>query len=86
MTVQLDAVDRALRSGRLGGADLDVFELEPLPPSHPLWSAPNVLLTPHVAGEGPYLDERRLEIILDNARRFAGDQPLRNVVDKALWF
>ena len=38
------------------------------------------------AGYGPYLDDRRLEILLDNARRLAAGQPLRNVVDKASWF
>ncbi len=47
---------------------------------------PNVLLTPHVGGEGPYLDERRREIFLDNCRRFAAGEPLRNVVDKVNWF
>jgi phosphoglycerate dehydrogenase-like enzyme len=86
MTVRLDDLDRALRDGEIGGAGLDVFEIEPLPEDHPLWEAPNVLLTPHVAGYGPYLDERRLEIILDNARRFAAGRPLRNVVDKQNWF
>ena len=47
---------------------------------------PGVLLTPHTAGYGPYLDERRYEIILDNCRRFLAGQPLRNLVDKARWF
>jgi phosphoglycerate dehydrogenase-like enzyme len=86
MTVKLADLDRALRDGEIAGAGLDVFEEEPLPPEHPLWTAPNVLLTPHTAGYGPYLDDRRLEILLDNARRFAAGEPLRNVVDKAHWF
>lgn len=86
MTVRLGDLDAALRAGEIGGAGLDVYEIEPLPTEHPLWTAPNVLLTPHVAGYGPYLDDRRLEIILDNARRFARGEPLRNVVDKARWF
>jgi phosphoglycerate dehydrogenase-like enzyme len=85
-TVKLTDLDRALRSGEIAGAALDVFETEPLPPDHPIWTAPNVLLTPHTAGFGPYLDDRRLEIILDNARRFAEGRELRNVVDKANWF
>jgi phosphoglycerate dehydrogenase-like enzyme len=85
-TTRLDDLVAALRSGQVGGAALDVFEEEPLPSSHPLWSMPNALLTPHVAGFGPYLDERRYEIIEDNARRFVAGQPLRNVVDKAHWF
>jgi len=85
-TTRLDDLVAALRSGQIAGAALDVFEEEPLPAGHPLWSLPNALLTPHVAGFGPYLDERRYEIIVDNARRFVADQPLRNVVDKAHWF
>ena len=80
-----DLVD-ALQSGKIAGAGLDVFEEEPLPANHPLWDAPNVLLTPHTAGFGPYLDDRRLEILLDNSQRFLKGEPLRNVVDKAHWF
>src|SRR5579864_1063895 len=81
----LDLVN-ALQSGTIAGAGLDVFEEEPLPPDHPLWSAPNALLTPHVAGFGPYLDERRYAIIVENSRRFLRRMPLMNVVDKAVWF
>ncbi len=86
MTVKLDDLVDALRSGEIAGAGLDVFEIEPLPSDHPLWTAPNVLLTPHTAGYGPYLDARRFEILLDNCRRFAAGRPLRNVVDKQRWF
>ena len=86
MTTRLDDLVAALRAGEIAGAALDVFEREPLPADHPLWTLPNVLITPHSAGFGPYLDDRRLEILLDNARRFVADQPLRNVVDKARWF
>jgi phosphoglycerate dehydrogenase-like enzyme len=86
MTTRLDDLVAALRAGEIAGAALDVFEREPLPADHPLWTLPNVLLTPHTAGHGPYLDERRFEILLDNARRFLAGQPLRNVVDKARWF
>ncbi len=85
-TTRLHDLNAALRAGKLAGAGLDVFEEEPLPPDHPLWDAPNVLITPHTAGFGPYLDDRRQEIILDNARRFVRGEPLRNVVDKAHWF
>ncbi|HEV7666845.1 MAG TPA: D-2-hydroxyacid dehydrogenase [Chloroflexota bacterium] len=85
-TTRLRDLDAALRSGQIAGAALDVFEEEPLPPEHPLWDAPNILLTPHTAGFGPYLDDRRLEIILDNAGRFVRGEPLRNIVDKAHWF
>ena len=86
MTTRLDALNEALRAGTIAGAGLDVYEIEPLPPEHPLWTAPNTLLTPHVAGHGPHLDERRVEVTVENARRFAAGQPLLNVVDKARWF
>jgi phosphoglycerate dehydrogenase-like enzyme len=86
MTTRLDDLVAALRAGEIAGAALDVFEQEPLPADHPLWTLPNVLITPHTAGHGPYLDERRFEVLLDNARRFVAGEPLRNVVDKARWF
>jgi phosphoglycerate dehydrogenase-like enzyme len=86
MTVKLDDLVAALRAGDIAGAGLDVFEQEPLPAGHALWTMPNVLITPHTAGYGPYLDERRAEILLENCRRFAAGEPLRNVVDKSSWY
>jgi phosphoglycerate dehydrogenase-like enzyme len=86
MTTRLDDLVAALRAGEIAGAALDVYEQEPLPADHLLWTTPGVLMTPHMAGHGPYLDERRFEIVLDNARRFLGGQALRNVVDKTNWF
>src|SRR6266568_1947596 len=86
LTTRLDDLAAALEAGEIAGAGLDVFEQEPLPSDHPLWTIPGVLLTPHTAGYGPYLDERRYDIILDNCRRFLAGQPLRNLVDKARWF
>ena len=83
MTTRLDDLVAALKAGEIAGAALDVYEQEPLPAEHPLWTMPNVLLTPHTAGYGPYLDDRRYR---DHARqlpRFLAGQPLRNVVDKA---
>ncbi len=85
-TTRLDDLVAALRAGELAGAGLDVFEQEPLPAEHPLWRMPNVLITPHTAGFGPDLDERRFAILRDNAQAFASGQTLRNVVDKAAWF
>ena len=85
-TVILDDLDTALRGGEIAGAGMDVFQTEPLPSDHPLWTAPGVLITPHVAGIGPYLGERRLELLIDNCVRFDEGRPLRNVVDKARWF
>ena len=86
MTTKLDDLVAALRAGEIAGAALDVYEQEPLPAEHPLWGMPNVLLTPHMAGYGPYLDDRRYEIIADNCRAFAAGRTLRNVVDKGVWF
>jgi phosphoglycerate dehydrogenase-like enzyme len=86
MTTRLDDLVAALRAGEIAGAALDVFEQEPLPADHPLWTLPGVLITPHTAGYGPHLDERRFAILLDNAKRFVAGEPLRNVVDKASWF
>jgi phosphoglycerate dehydrogenase-like enzyme len=86
MTTKLDDLVAALRAGEIAGAALDVYEQEPLPAEHPLWTMPNVLLTPHMAGYGPYLNDRRFTIMVDNCRAFAAGRPLRNVVDKASWF
>ena len=85
-TVVLDDLNVALRARRIAGAALDVFEVEPLPAQHPLWDAPGMLITPHVATAGPYLNDRRTEVFLDNCRRFDQGRALRNVVDKATWF
>lgn len=86
MTTRLDDLVAALNAGEIAGAALDVFEQEPLPSNHPLWTTKGVLITPHTAGYGPYLDDRRYDILLDNCRRFLAGEPLRNVVDKASWF
>ena len=86
MTTRLDDLAAALEAGEISGAGLDVFEREPLRPDHPLWTMRGVLITPHTAGFGPYLDDRRYDILADNSRRFLRGLPLRNVVDKASWF
>ena len=87
MTTKLDDLNDALRNGVIGGAGLDVYEIEPLPADHPLWDAPNTILTPHIAAdEGRHLGERRYEVVADNMRRFAAGEPLRNLVDKKTWF
>jgi phosphoglycerate dehydrogenase-like enzyme len=86
MTTRLGDLVAALDAGEIAGAALDVFEIEPLPASHRLWRMPNVLITPHTAGFGPYLEERRYEIVRDNCRAFAAGKPMRNLVDKSSWF
>ncbi len=80
-----DLVD-ALEAGEIAGAALDVYETEPLPAEHPLWRFENVILTPHVAGYSLRIAERHLAVVRENVRRFVGGEPLKNVVDKALWF
>ena len=71
----------ALQNGRLAGAGLDVFEEEPLPEGSPLWSMPNVIVSPHAAGRTPQYDRRALALFLDNLRRYESGDDLRNVVD-----
>ena len=86
-TACLDDLVDALQNEDIGGAGLDVFEEEPLPQTHPLWDLENVLLTPHIAvAQAEDLDERRYQLILDNARRFVAGDTLLNVVDKAKWY
>ncbi len=85
-TVVLDDLVSALENGEIRGAALDVFETEPLPADHPLWGMSNVIITPHCAGAGPYLDDRRTELFLENCLRFNEGRELTNVVDKANWF
>jgi phosphoglycerate dehydrogenase-like enzyme len=85
-TTRLDDLVAALKAGEIAGAALDVFEQAPLPAEHPLWTMPGVLITPHTAGYGPYLDERRYEVLADNCQRFLAGQELRNIVDKSRWF
>lgn len=71
----------ALRSRAIAGAMLDVFECEPLPKDSPLWDMPNVIATPHVAGNATSYVERVFPIFAENIERFLVGQPLRNVVD-----
>ena len=87
-TVVLDDLTAALEAGSIAGAALDVFQVEPLPRDHPLWTTPRVIITPHVAAGGgdALLDERRMEIFIENCVRFNEGRPLRNVVDKSHWF
>ena len=77
------AVANMLKSGRLRGAALDVFEEEPLPESSDLWLIPNLIITPHVAGLGADYLDRVLEIFTDNVQRLEGDRPLINEIDRA---
>lgn len=78
--VDQQALVSALQSGHLGGAFLDVFEHEPLPPDSPLWAMPQVMVTPHAAGHSDGNEERVSQMFLNNLRRFVAGQPLLNLV------
>jgi phosphoglycerate dehydrogenase-like enzyme len=78
-----EALVEALQQGRLGGAGLDVTPVEPLPPEHPLWRLPNVVITPHVAGGSPLRQDRVVDLFCANLRRFRAGQPMDGVIDKA---
>lgn len=80
--VDEEALLRALREEKIGGAGLDVTPQEPLPPDHPLWSFPNVVITPHTAGGSPNRDDRLLDLITTNIERFRKGQPLLSEIDK----
>lgn len=78
-TLDEDALLAALRAGRLGGAALDVFETEPLPPSSGLWDEPNVIITPHAAGGRPL---GAADLIRDNLDAVLAGRPPRNIVHR----
>ena len=77
------ALLRALRDGPLGGAVLDTFRDEPLPPMSAFYDLPNVIVTPHTAWSSGRVLDRSVELFCDNLRRFASGEPLLNVVDPA---
>lgn len=72
------ALAEALREGRIAGAVLDVFEYEPLPPESPLWDVPNLVITPHIAGNTSRYDEMVADLFLTNLKRYLKKEPLLN--------
>lgn len=84
--IDTDALLAALESGHLGGAGLDVTDPEPLPTGHPLWSRPDVIITPHTGNTkemaAPLLSGR----ITENVRRYGAGQPLVGLVDPDLGY
>lgn len=85
VVVEADLV-AALRSGHLGGAGLDVTQVEPLPVDSPLWDLPNVIITPHVGAQSARRADDTTNLICENLRRYFAGQPLLNLVDKRLGY
>jgi phosphoglycerate dehydrogenase-like enzyme len=77
------ALIRALRENWIAGAGLDVYSQEPLPATSPLYELPNVIMTPHLAGGSEHVEERLLELFIENLQHFRAGQPLRNQYNPA---
>ncbi len=73
------ALVEAINEGRIAGVALDVYPVEPLPESSPLWEMPNVLLSPHVAGSSLQYYELAVDCFVENMKRYLSDQPLLNL-------
>ena len=84
--IDTDALIAALHSGHLAGASLDVFPQEPLPPQHPLWTTPNVILTPHTSGFRQGHWNEVVELFGDNLDRFLRNEPLKFRVEPELGY
>ena len=82
ITVDEEALIKALQENRIAGAGLDVFETEPLPKDSPLWNLPNAIITPHSAGNHNRRYESWVETAFDNLDRYFSGKPLRNIVNK----
>ena len=80
-TVDEPALLDALRRGIIGGAAIDAWVEEPLPPDHPAWSTPNLIVWPHHSGSSPANDGRALDLFMDNLKRFSRGDEMLNVVD-----
>ena len=81
-TANEDDLIAALKSGKLGGAFLDVYAVEPLPQDSELWSLPNVYISPHCADQDDEWLDRAMDILSENVALFQAGQPLKNVCDK----
>jgi len=83
--IEQEPLIEALNAGRLAGAALDVMDPEPLPPDHPLWTAKNIILTPHVSGNMTlgYTCDRNVEMFCEDLRNYAAGRPLNGLVDRS---
>ena len=79
--LDLDALHTALLESRLAGAALDVYEQEPLPSAHPLWRAPNLIMSPHIGAGTKNRNDFVAEVLIENLSRCVSNRPLLNLVD-----
>ena len=82
-SVVTSALVDALENRRIAGAGLDVTDPEPLPPDHPLWRAPNVIITPHVANDSDLGFDAQVAVVNENLRRYQAGERMLSVVDVA---
>ncbi len=80
--VDQDALVKALKEKKIQGAGLDVATPEPLPAESPLWTCPNLVITPHNSTIAPIRQERAVTLVTENVRRYSRELPLMNIVDK----
>jgi phosphoglycerate dehydrogenase-like enzyme len=81
-----DALITAIKGGKLAGAGLDVAPMEPLPADHPLWTTPNVIMTPHTAGASQFRISRNLDRFCRNIAHYRAGRPLEGQIDKVRGF
>jgi phosphoglycerate dehydrogenase-like enzyme len=80
-SVVTSALVEALNGKKIAGAGLDVTDPEPLPPEHPLWKAPNVIITPHVANDSDLGYDAQIKVVQENLRRYVAGERMLSVVD-----
>jgi phosphoglycerate dehydrogenase-like enzyme len=80
--IDQNALIMALQEQRLGGAALDVTDPEPLPADSPLWTMENVIITPHIAGLSAHYNDRIVDLLSENLRRYLTEKPLLNLVQR----
>ena len=84
--VDYAALSQMLASGAIGGAVLDVFDQEPVPPDSPLWTTPNLVITPHISCDDPRYVDRLFDTWFANLERFVAGKKVRNIVDRKLGY